>query len=175
MSETVIIALITFAAGAIGAIFGAISSIKSARIAQTSQMHQAIVAQFMQSRVATFSLIFEQWSKFVYAEYDPAVVPQLIAAIEKSSMLATPSTTAILMDFQKELMVYVKSSPHTPAQLTKLGEAVMNLRVALQFDLLRYYEPHIAKLPESAKLPNVIGLPITEKTEPPHKARKSKQ
>lgn len=175
MSETVIISLITFAAGAIGAIFGAISAIKSSRIVQTSQMHQAVVAQFMQARVDAFSLIFEQWSKFVYAEYDPAVIPQLIAAIEKSSMLATPSTTAILMDFQKELMVYVKSSPPTPDQLAKLGNAVMNLRVALQFDLLRYYEPHIAKLPESAKLPNAIGLPIAEKTEPPRKARKNKQ
>lgn len=60
MSETVIISLITFAAGAIGAIFGAISTIQSSRIVQTSQIHQAVVAQFMQARVDAFSLIFEQ-------------------------------------------------------------------------------------------------------------------
>ena len=35
----------------------------------------------------------------------------------------------------------------------------MNIRVALHYDLLRYYAPDIAELPKEAKLPNEIGRP----------------
>ncbi|WP_154658717.1 hypothetical protein [Agathobaculum desmolans] len=174
MSETILIALITFAAGAVGAICGVIGAAKSARITQTSQMHRAVVQQFMQARVSAFSALLDEWSRFVCSDYDLSNVQRLISAIEKASMLTTPGTTALLMNFRKQLFEYALSSPRTSAQAETLSDAAMDLRVALQSDLLRYYEPDIAKLPESAKLPNVVGRPIAEKTELQRKIRKNK-
>ena len=150
MSETVITALITLTAGAVGAVCGVIGAVKSARIAQKSQMH---------ARVDAYSLFFEQWSNYICANYNPALLPQLIAAIEKASMLTTPSTTSMLADFRQKLFLYAYSEKRSSELVQQLNDATMNLRLALQYDLLRYYAPDIAELPEDAKLPNEIGRP----------------
>lgn len=159
MSETVITALITLTAGAVGAVCGVIGSVKSARIAQKSQMNQAVVTEFMHARVSAFSLLFDEWSKYVCANYDPALLPGLIAAIEKTTMLATSSSLAILAEFREALFTYAYSVRRTPEQQKKLQETTMNVRITLHYDLLRYYAPGIAELPEDAKLPNEVGRP----------------
>ena len=81
MSETVITALITLTAGAVGAVCGVIGAVKSARIAQKSQMNQAVVTEFMRVRVSAFSHLFDEWSKYICSDYDPALLPEWIAAI----------------------------------------------------------------------------------------------
>lgn len=159
MSETVITALITLTAGAVGAVCGVIGSVKSAHIAQKSQMNQAVVTEFMHARVSAFSLLFDEWSKYVCANYDPALLPGLIAAIEKTTMLATSSSLAILAEFREALFTYAYSVRRTPEQQKKLQETTMNVRITLHYDLLRYYAPDIAELPEDAKLPNEVGRP----------------
>ena len=159
MSETVITALITLTAGAVGAVCGVIGAVKSARIAQKSQMNQAVVTEFMHARVDAYSLFFEQWSNYICANYNPALLPQLIAAIEKASMLTTPSTTSMLADFRQKLFLYAYSEKRSSELVQQLNDATMNLRLVLQYDLLRYYAPDIAELPEDAKLPNEIGRP----------------
>ena len=159
MSETVITALITLTAGAVGAVCGVIGAVKSARIAQKSQMNQAVVTEFMHVRVSAFSLLFDEWSKYVCANYDPTLLPGLIAAIEKTTMLATSSSHAILAEFRQALFTYAYSVRRTPEQQEKLQETTMNVRIALHYDLLRYYTPDSAELPEEAKLPNEVGRP----------------
>ncbi len=159
MSETVITALITLTAGAVGAVCGVIGAVKSARIAQKSQMNQAVVTEFMRVRVSAFSHLFDEWSKYICADYDPALLPELIAAIEKATMLAASPSLTILTEFRDALFTYAYSVRRTPEQQKKLQETTMNIRVALHYDLLRYYEPDIAELPEEAKLPNEVGRP----------------
>lgn len=95
MSETVLVALVTFLSGAVGAAVGAWGVIKSSERASKGQMQQAIMQEFFRTRVSAYQAVFETQISMSAAQYSAESVAAFVTALNAACVVASPQTLSI--------------------------------------------------------------------------------
>ena len=149
MSETVVIALITFASGAFGALTGIIGGIVSANIAAKAQMKQTVIQEQFNVRVKAYQQVFSAHTTFSANENDPKRLEAFLTAIQQACVISSAPTSAALILWQETI------SPKVPSSVRKA--AMTDALIAMQRDLDNFTEPKIRKnkWPKKPPMPQV--------------------
>ena len=99
MLDTVAIALITFASGAVGALAGIVGTWVSAR----KQVQQTVIQEYFRVRLELFTSVWDAYSAFVNNRSDETR-RRFIQAINSACLVASPNTAAHLRVFQTSVL-----------------------------------------------------------------------
>ena len=101
MSDTVLIAIITFLSGAVGASLGAFGAIKAAKCAVTGQMQQTLVQESFKLRAAAYQNVLEAQISMSMARYSEESIAAFVKAVNTACVVASPQTSVYLMQLRK--------------------------------------------------------------------------
>jgi hypothetical protein len=136
MSETVLVALVTFLSGAVGAAVGAWGVIKSSERASKGQMQQAIMQEFFRTRVSAYQAVFETQISMSAAQYSAESVAAFVTALNAACVVASPQTALYLMELR------TAEATKNVADCRKVLPAML---ASMQKDLTTFDEPEIRK------------------------------
>lgn len=130
ISETIIIALITFASGALGTIVGAISAHKASKLAAKNQLQQIAIRETYAARLSAYQEVFEAHANLLSSGNDESLEKVFIIAINRACLVSSPQTVVELTLFQN-------------CTLSRSGNRVSAVVTAMQKDLAIFTEPQV--------------------------------
>lgn len=139
LTESVQIALITLASGAIGAIVGVIGMIVSAKYNSSAQMRQTVVQEYFKQRTSTFSALLVACEHVSMGPCSDENIAAYLEAKQLASLVASKQTHATILKYHNITF----GNGHTDDERSA---AYIELVHALQSDLLNYTEPSVKKV-----------------------------
>ncbi len=110
MSDTVLVALITFLSGAVGAIAGAVGAYTAAKTAGEAQLRQIILDDYFKAKLDAFSKIHESFQVLGYqknrVEFFEAT-RDFCQNIEVARLLSSQKTGESLLKFKKAVLEHI--------------------------------------------------------------------
>ena len=133
ISETIIIALITFASGALGTVVGAISAQKTAKLSAKNQLQQIVIRENYTARLSAFNELFKAHADFLSSDYDKELEKAFICAVNRACLVASP-------DIIDELVLFQNGA------LSRSENRVSKAVTAMHRDLSIFPEPEISQI-----------------------------
>lgn len=132
ISETVLIALITFASGIFGAVIGAVSSGSTASRAAKTQLQEVVIRENYAARLTAFQALLDAHYKLLSGNYASDLSDAFVAAANRASLVASPTTVVEITLFRDCTLSRTEN---------RLGAVI----AAMQKDLAVFVEPSIEK------------------------------
>lgn len=137
LNDTIIVALITLASGAIGATTGLLGSIITSRNAAKAQMQQAIAQETFRVRAEAYAKVFIAENDVLVSGHNIDALIQTIKILEQTiaaaKVFSSPETTAYLSLFEQQIKDRASGKP--------IAVDHNGLIVAMQKDLSSFTEP----------------------------------
>lgn len=130
ITETIVIALITFASGALGTVVGAISTHKASKLAAKNQLQQIAIRETYAARLSAYQEVFEAHASLLSSGDDKSLEKRFITAINRASLVSSPQTVVELALFQD-------------STLSRSENRVSAVVIAMQKDLAVFTEPEV--------------------------------
>lgn len=137
ISESVLVALITLAAGVFGALFGFLGGVIAAKINAKAQVQQTVVQERFRVRVETYQNALNAFNAMLGANYSEESYGAFLKATNAACIVSSATTAAQLMIWQD----LVKESPSS----ARAKEALTSAFIAMQHDLDNFTEPRVLK------------------------------
>ncbi len=147
MSDTAIVALITFASGAVGALAGLIATVVSAHINQKSQMDEIVVKECFKTRMDVYMEFLEISSKITLNDIGEVKFFETISCINRAFLVASPITALSLIRYQDILNSMYKGKEWTCENKKAYDLSYTDVCTNMQNDLSTFYRPDVKKFP----------------------------
>ena len=133
-TNTIVIALITFASGAFGAVIGAFGSVYAAKITARRQLIQALFS----SRIQAYRALLDSAVEYERNFNDLKMLADFYASVHAAELLASEPTRKAIADFKERM----KDKDFLSDSTRSAREQMLN---AMQQDLLNVPEIRIRK------------------------------
>lgn len=143
MSETVMIALITLASGAIGAVSGAFATIFAARHGAKVQLQQSVLKEYFAARLSAFNAVYDAYKHYTRNADDLAMRIQLLDAVNRACLVASQDTARALEKFAAKIPLDDSSQEKIDA----FHSARMSAFHAMDNDMKQFKMPKIDTTP----------------------------
>ena len=130
MSETFLIALITFSAGLVGTLVGVISNASSSRAQRKASIQNA----YFHTRISAYSKYYEALGKWGNAPYDESKLNNIFHAIAEACLLGSDSTNSLFSEVQDYIEKYSRRTI-TDDELILFAKAKYLLLYSMRDDL----------------------------------------
>lgn len=141
ISETFLIAVITFLSGLSGAVIGLIGLLVSSKRAATAQIQQALAKEMFLARKSAYDAVFAAETEIVSAGQDIEAVAKAVAdfnvAVSSAAVVASFDTTILLNEFSEQRKAELKGS--------KVKDHRSALLASMQKDLSSFTAPVIVR------------------------------
>lgn len=139
LSETIIVAITTFASGAIGAILGAIGTYLASKHSAKIQLQQSVLKEYFSARLRAFNAIYDAYERYAgntdRLEYRIA----LLDAVNRACLVASRETAQALERFAAEVPI----DDGGLAQSDAFHSARIVAFRAMDSDMQKFKMPHI--------------------------------
>ena len=132
MSETIQVALITFASGALGTIVGALSSFFATKHAAKGQLQQIIVRENYSSRLSAYQALLSAHDDLLDSNYSEESAKAFVTAANRACLVASPAAVVEISLFRE-------------CTLNGAENRMSAVVAAMQKDLSVFTEPDIQK------------------------------
>lgn len=136
-NDTIVVALITLASGAIGAITGLLGSIITSRNTAKAQMQQAIAQETFRARAETYTKVFIAENDVLVSGHNIDALVHTIKILDQTiaaaKVFSSPETTAQLVLFEQQVKDRASGKP--------VSVDHNGLIIAMQKDLSSFTEP----------------------------------
>lgn len=99
ISETVQIALVTFASGAVGAFFGYLG----ARYSANAQIRKSAMNAYFSARLDAYTLYYNKYAAYIQDANNPECLADLLNSISRVRLVSSDKTSALLEELSQTL------------------------------------------------------------------------
>ncbi len=145
ISESVLIALITFASGFFGALLGLVGVVISSKYSASAQMKQIVIQEYFKKRSEAFTRYLTAIDNLAHNPFLDENIFAYTEAEQAAILVASPATAEKIHTFSS-----ISQSAHTEEERENAFSSMVS---ALQLDLIKYTEPSVKKASSTRRKP----------------------